>query len=217
MNRITAIALLAITAGLSNADTTQTGPHSYTVDEGVTFSFTAQTTDAFLISWTDSSGTFTQIADPTLTLSSGQTYVFRMMTIDHTLCITDDTLAVSGDDGSYVREENPIWPTVLQPNSDFIAHLDMSISWAVTGDDTGDYYYTSPVIVFTDMTGKIIIEAPASCPADLNGDGVLNFFDVSAFLGAYTASDPAADFTGDGVFNFFDVSAFLTAFSTGCP
>ena len=55
------------------------------------------------------------------------------------------------------------------------------------------------------------------CPADLTGDGVLNFFDVSAFLGAFAAQDPLADFTGDGVYNFFDVSAFLGAFAAGCP
>lgn len=57
----------------------------------------------------------------------------------------------------------------------------------------------------------------ALCPADLNGDGDLNFFDVSAFLGAFATMDPIADFTGDGLFNFFDVSAFLTEFSAGCP
>ncbi len=56
-----------------------------------------------------------------------------------------------------------------------------------------------------------------SCPADINGDGDLNFFDVSAFLSAFAAMDSAADFTGEGDFNFFDVSAFLTAFSVGCP
>lgn len=56
-----------------------------------------------------------------------------------------------------------------------------------------------------------------SCVADLTGDGVLDFFDVSAFLNAYTAMDPAADFTGDGVFDFFDVSAFLNAYGAGCP
>ena len=56
-----------------------------------------------------------------------------------------------------------------------------------------------------------------SCPADMNGDGDLNFFDVSAFLQAFGSSDSTADFTGDGAFNFFDISAFLTAFSAGCP
>lgn len=60
-------------------------------------------------------------------------------------------------------------------------------------------------------------EAEGVCPADLTGDGVLNFFDVSAFLSAYNAMNPAADFTGDGVFNFFDVSAFLSAYNAGCP
>ncbi len=57
----------------------------------------------------------------------------------------------------------------------------------------------------------------ASCPADLNGDGDLNFFDVSAFLSAFGMMNPAADFTGDGDFNFFDVSAFLADFAIGCP
>jgi plastocyanin len=57
----------------------------------------------------------------------------------------------------------------------------------------------------------------AGCPADLNGDGAVDFFDVSAFLGAYNAMDPQADFTGDGNFDFFDVSAFLSAYGAGCP
>ena len=57
----------------------------------------------------------------------------------------------------------------------------------------------------------------AACPADLNGDGVLDFFDVSAFLTAFNSMDPIADLTGDGVFDFFDVSAFLSAYGSGCP
>ena len=58
---------------------------------------------------------------------------------------------------------------------------------------------------------------PPQCDADLNGDGMLDFFDVSAFLTAYNGMDPLADFTGDGMFNFFDVSAFLAAYNAGCP
>ncbi len=56
-----------------------------------------------------------------------------------------------------------------------------------------------------------------SCPADLTGDGELDFFDVSAFLDAFAAEDPAADFTADGEYDFFDVSAFLDFFGKGCP
>jgi len=52
-------------------------------------------------------------------------------------------------------------------------------------------------------------------PADLNGDGNLDFFDISLFLSAFSSLDPIADFNNDGVWNFFDVSAFLTAFNQG--
>ncbi len=55
------------------------------------------------------------------------------------------------------------------------------------------------------------------CPADLNADGVLNFFDVSAFLVAFTSQSPPADLNGDGLYNFFDISAYLVSFHNGCP
>ncbi|MEQ9206454.1 MAG: GC-type dockerin domain-anchored protein [Phycisphaerales bacterium] len=55
------------------------------------------------------------------------------------------------------------------------------------------------------------------CSANLNCDDTLDFFDVSAFLAAFSSSDPIADFNEDGNFNFFDVSTFLVAFSAGCP
>jgi len=58
---------------------------------------------------------------------------------------------------------------------------------------------------------------PVVCPADLNDDGELNFFDVSAFLNAFNNQTPDGDFNNDGEYNFFDVSAFLNAFNAGCP
>ena len=56
-----------------------------------------------------------------------------------------------------------------------------------------------------------------SCDADLNQDGNLDFFDVSAFLSAFGLSDDLADFNQDMVFDFFDISLFLNAFLNGCP
>ncbi len=47
--------------------------------------------------------------------------------------------------------------------------------------------------------------------------GVLDFFDVAAFLGQFSAGDPAADFNNDSVLDFFDVAGYLSAFSAGCP
>jgi FG-GAP repeat protein len=55
------------------------------------------------------------------------------------------------------------------------------------------------------------------CRPDLTDDGVLDFFDVQAFLGAFAAGDPAADFNGDGLLDFFDVLEFLSLYSAGCP
>ncbi len=63
------------------------------------------------------------------------------------------------------------------------------------------------------------VAGPSGCnDADLAEPfGQLDFFDVSAFLAAFNASDPAADFTGDGAFDFFDISLFLGTYSFGCP
>lgn len=59
----------------------------------------------------------------------------------------------------------------------------------------------------------------SDCPPDLAEPlGVLDFFDVAAFLNAFGNQLPAADFAPpSGVFDFFDVAGFLSAFSAGCP
>ncbi|MHA7813400.1 MAG: GC-type dockerin domain-anchored protein [Phycisphaerales bacterium] len=58
-----------------------------------------------------------------------------------------------------------------------------------------------------------------ACVADFASPfGTLDFFDVSAFINAFNAQDPAADLAAPfGTFDFFDVSAFIGAFSAGCP
>jgi hypothetical protein len=48
------------------------------------------------------------------------------------------------------------------------------------------------------------------CNADVNADGVRDFFDVSAFIKFQL------DYNGDGIFNFFDVSAFLADYNSDC-
>lgn len=56
-----------------------------------------------------------------------------------------------------------------------------------------------------------------TCVADFTGDGMLDFFDVSDFINAFSAIDPSADFNDDGNIDFFDVSDYLQAFNAGCP
>lgn len=81
-------------------------------------------------------------------------------------------------------------------------------------DDQGNELGT--LIVTGTATLVATADAP-SCPADLTNDGLLNFFDVSTFINAFSSNDPIADFDSNGVINFFDVSDFIAAFTAGCP
>ncbi len=145
-------------------------------------------------------------------------------------------------DGASVTQSDSLWVTPMQPlNHDLqiLWYLDdtlivgaiqqTTLDLSSLGLDSGSHTVRVEV---TDGTPWVRNEAlrnafmsesrtytvsGCSVAADMNGDGALNFFDVSAFLGAYTAMLPSADFTDDGMFNFFDVSDFLSAFSQGCP
>jgi hypothetical protein len=72
-----------------------------------------------------------------------------------------------------------------------------------------------------DTTGitpeTVRVWAPPACVADVNGDGMLDFFDVLDYLALFSDGDAAADLNGDGVLDFFDVADFLDLFSDGCP
>ncbi|MBX3322516.1 MAG: PQQ-dependent sugar dehydrogenase [Phycisphaeraceae bacterium] len=66
--------------------------------------------------------------------------------------------------------------------------------------------------------GEIFKIVPAGATvADWNGDGNIDFFDVSGFLAEFSGQTARADLNGDGEWNFFDVQFFLTVFSTACP
>lgn len=56
------------------------------------------------------------------------------------------------------------------------------------------------------------------CPADLDGDGLATIFDLTAYAGLFQAGDPAADVAAPfGVLDVFDLLAFLEAYLAGCP
>jgi len=63
-----------------------------------------------------------------------------------------------------------------------------------------------------------VVAEPCS-PADLAEPfGTLNFSDVSAFVAAFGAMDPAADIAApSGILTFSDVVAYIGLFSAGCP
>lgn len=56
------------------------------------------------------------------------------------------------------------------------------------------------------------------CNADFDENGSLNFFDIAAYLAAFTAGAPAADLAQPlGTFNFFDLAAYVQVYNVGCP
>ena len=54
------------------------------------------------------------------------------------------------------------------------------------------------------------------CPADLNCDNFLDFFDFDEFVAAFEVGDLKADFDRDGFLDYFDFDAFTGAFEAGC-
>ena len=227
MNKKTIMIGVGLTiASLAPAQTTEVAPSVFRVESGVGFEMINAGASDFLFSWTDSSGSVVDEPDPTLILTAGEIYTFRRTTGSHPFVITDDSLPVSGTDGAYQRDTFDgavIDAATLGPIADFTADPAPTkdfIEWSLTGQEIGDYFYTCRVTGHIGMVGRIEVVAGDvinPCPADLTGEGDLNFLDVSAFLSAFGNMDQAADFEEDGNFNFLDVSAFLAAFGDGCP
>lgn len=116
-----------------------------------------------------------------------------MDTLDGRLFAMDDSTAFDGVAGAYSLDVDPVTGALTPVGG---------VPFATQGISPNDVVAWDPA---------------AACVADFTGDGVLDFFDVSAFINAYNAMDPAADLTGDGVWDFFDVSAFISAYNLGCP
>ncbi len=55
-----------------------------------------------------------------------------------------------------------------------------------------------------------------TCPADLDGSGVLDADDFFLYLDLFAAGDPRADITGNGVIDANDFFAYLDLFAAGC-
>ncbi len=70
------------------------------------------------------------------------------------------------------------------------------------------------------FTGTIAGEiGVASCPADINGDGLVDFADLNALLGSFgqIGDGLPGDLDGDGDVDFSDLNGLLALYSVGCP
>ncbi|HCT44822.1 MAG TPA: hypothetical protein DF699_06395, partial [Phycisphaerales bacterium] len=113
---------------------------------------------------------------------------------------------------------------------DGTATINLDLGYAPTFGDTWDVIDGTTTGIFDEViTGdapigqvyRVIYESNRvfvilTCDADLSGDGVIDFFDVSQFLSYFSSQDIRGDLNNDGQFNFFDISLFLQVFGQGC-
>lgn len=187
-------------ASTSGAQTMEVSPSVYRVESGVTFDIANESFSNYLFTWSDSSGTVSGEADPTLILTAGETYTFRRTTGSHPFAITDDTLPVSGTDGSYNRttfDAAVVSAATLDPAGDFTADPAPTsdvIEWTLTGAEIGEYFYTCLVLGHPGMTGRI--EVVAGAVAD-NRDVQIRSVDfVNSVVELYNFGEVDIDLTG---------------------
>lgn len=100
-------------------------------------------------------------------------------------------------------------PNYTSPNTDITPHLPIT-NIAAESPFTG-----TPRI----GTFRLTLLSDAACtPADLvEPFGVLDLADISAFIDAFSNTEPAGDLNQDTFWDLADIAAFVTRFTGGCP
>jgi hypothetical protein len=145
-----------------HAVTLNTAPSLYSVSEGVSFTIGNNGASDFLFNWTDPSGnppaSFSNIADPTLVLTLGQTYTFQRTSSAHPFAIMDNSAAafMSGTDGNYTRTTSD--SSVISAAT-FLTASPGTPGAAMTWNPNqlGDFWYTCTVTGHPGMAGKFSV------------------------------------------------------------
>ena len=98
------------------------------------------------------------------------------------------------------------------------ANLALTIT-GVTPGDAGDY-----TVVFSNSCGQVestaaYIAIPPKCKGDVNGDGVVNTYDLAPVLSNFGRTVPPytrGDINGDGMVDMFDLAGLVAVFGTSC-
>jgi len=108
---------------------------------------------------------------------------------------------------------NSSWETVEIRVSDFVSTAgSLRVRFGSSDNPNGSITESG-----VDAFEVIDVICSAACPADIDGNGELNFFDISDYITLFNAGDLAADFDTNGTLNFFDISEFIAQFNAGCP
>jgi hypothetical protein len=100
--------------------------------------------------------------------------------------------------GLYIREFTNGWAVYNHSGSEQQITLpELAVAVASRLEETT---HTLP-----DIDGEMYLRAKPKNPADVNGDGVVNIFDLTLVAQAMGTDKPEADVNGDGVVNVFDL------------
>lgn len=162
-------ASLLLLATVSHASTVLLGPSLYRITEGVAFTLGNNASNDFTFNWTDpgeGGASWSNVVDPTLVLTLGQTYSFQRISAAHPFIIMSNAAAAFIDtqngNGNFFRTSQDatlINSTILSPAVDYTANPGPSgapgnvISW--TPGTEGDFWYTCQVASHTLMAGGI--------------------------------------------------------------
>lgn len=132
------------------------------------------------------------------------------------------------------------WPTGLDVTTAGGFDFDPSVPAAATGADgrflisdgsefTGSYFFGSfecpePGVPYTPPSvfafQLLASNASGTCNGDFNGDGQVDFFDISIYIPCFVSGGIGCDFdpdlNGDGNVDFFDVSILIQWYNFGC-
>jgi len=160
-----------------------------------------------------------------LRLAHGDTYVTPG---NRALVVTQpDGLLANDAEQTTVNESARV--LVTTPDGLLSLDSDGSLTFEPDPGFVGDtaFTYAAEWVWGDPALGQVVTSEPATvlirvtqpeCEADLDGDGQLTFFDITAYIGAFNNGDPSADIAAPfGSFDFFDIVAFVGLYNAGCP
>ena len=101
-------------------------------------------------------------------------------------------------EGLYIREFTNGWAVYNRSGSPQAVTLSEEVQ-SVSNGSVGTEH------VLPDLDGEIYLRAALKNPADVNGDGVVNIFDLTLVAQAIGTDGAGGDVNGDGVVNVFDL------------
>ncbi|MBI3758819.1 MAG: alpha amylase C-terminal domain-containing protein, partial [Deltaproteobacteria bacterium] len=114
------------------------------------------------------------------------------------------------------------WQTVLNSQSSFYDGDNVGNS-AITTEGTAWDGFAQSALVDLPQMGLMVYKwgtpPPPPCPADLDGNHIVDLSDLSIQLAHYGQAGTAAsgDLTGDGFVDLSDLAIMLAAYGTNCP